>query len=135
MKHKGQIFHDEIEMPGNHPVHLPLSMSATIDNGSAHLDPGVTVEPLLAQHRNERGEEGGGQARVEDRLDMDYGRVRAGPLREGSSIAGRIVPQGGIGDNLKELEAHFLEVRLEVFWASTMKAEATAENRPACAPR
>ena len=32
----------------DHPVHLPLSMAAAIDDRFAHFDLGVTVEPLLA---------------------------------------------------------------------------------------
>ena len=31
----------------DHPVHLPLSMAATIDDRFARFDLGVTVEPLL----------------------------------------------------------------------------------------
>ena len=42
-------------------------------NGSARFDLRVTVEPLLARHRNERSEEGGGQTRVKDGLYVDHG--------------------------------------------------------------
>ena len=48
LEHKGQTLHNEIEMPGNHPVHLSLSMAAAINNGSAQFDLGVTVEPWRA---------------------------------------------------------------------------------------
>ena len=58
LEHEGQTFHDEVEMPGDHPVHLALTMPTAINNGPAHLHLGVTVEPLLAQHGDERGEEG-----------------------------------------------------------------------------
>ena len=47
LNHKGQILHNEIEMPGDHPVHLPLSMAAEIDKGSAHFDLGATVGQAL----------------------------------------------------------------------------------------
>ena len=52
-----ETFHDEIETPGNHAVHLPLSMTTAVDNGSANFDLRVTVEPLLAQHRNDHNKE------------------------------------------------------------------------------
>ena len=77
--HEGKIFHDEIEMPDDRVVHLPLSMAAVIDDRSAHFNLGVTVEPLLAQHRSE---ELGGQIGVEDKLDVD-------PQGLGRSIEGR----------------------------------------------
>ena len=35
-------------MPGDHAVHLLLSMAAAMDNESAHSNLGVTFEPLLA---------------------------------------------------------------------------------------
>ena len=48
LKYKGQALHNEIEMPGNHPVHPSLSMAAAINNESAQFDLGVTVEPWRA---------------------------------------------------------------------------------------
>ena len=71
MKHEGQKFHDEVEVPGGHSVHLALSIPTAIDNGSTHLNQGITVEPLLAQHCDEGGEEGGRQTRIKDGLDAD----------------------------------------------------------------
>ena len=47
LNHKGQTLHNEIEMPGDHPVHLPLSMAAEIDKGSARFDLGATVGQAL----------------------------------------------------------------------------------------
>ena len=82
VRHEGKAFHDEIEMPDDRVVHLPLSMAAVIDDRCAHFNLGVTVEPSLAQHRSERSEELGGQIGVEDKLDVD-------PQGLGRSIEGR----------------------------------------------
>jgi len=43
-EHGRRTFHDE---PGDHSVHLVLSVPTAIDNRSTHLDLSVTVEPLL----------------------------------------------------------------------------------------
>ena len=60
LEHQGQTFHDKVEMPCGDPIYLALSISTAVDDRSTHLDLGVTVEPLLSQHGDERGEEGGG---------------------------------------------------------------------------
>ena len=82
LEHERQTFHDEVEVPCDHSIHLTLPMAATIDDRPAHLCLRVTVEPLLAQHGNERGEERSGQTRIEDSLDVYYGGVGTRPLRE-----------------------------------------------------
>ena len=48
LKHKREASHDEIKIPGDNAVHLPLSMAAAIDKESGHSNLGITVEPLLA---------------------------------------------------------------------------------------
>ena len=58
LEYQGQAIHDKVETPCDHSVHLVLSMSTTVDNGSVYLRPGITVEPLLTQHGDERNEEG-----------------------------------------------------------------------------
>ena len=113
LEHERQTFHDEIEAPGDHSVHLALSMLTAVDNGSTHLNLSVTVEPLLAQHGDERGEKGSGQARIKNGLDVDDGGIGAIPLRESGIVASWDVPKRGTGDNLEELVAHFLEIRFE----------------------
>ena len=83
MKHEWQTFHDEVEVPGVHSIHLALPMAAAIDNGSAHLDLSVTIESLPSPPGDECGEEGSGQAGVEGGLDVDDSGIGAGPLRDG----------------------------------------------------
>ena len=92
MKHEGQTFHDEVQVPGDHSVHLALPMPTAIDNGSAHLDLSVPIESLLSQHSDERGEEGSGQAGVEDGLDADDSGIGASPLRDGGVFTAGDVP-------------------------------------------
>ena len=50
LEHERQTFHDEIEAPCDHAVHLTLSEATAIDDRPAHLCLRVSVEPLLAQH-------------------------------------------------------------------------------------
>ena len=76
----------------------------------AHFDLGVTIEPLLAQHRNECSVEGGGQIGVEDRLYVNHSGAKAASLREDS----RVMFQRAISDNPEDTVAHFLKVWLEV---------------------
>lgn len=70
-----QIFQDEVEVPGSHSDNFALLMPTAIDN--------TYVEPLLAQHC----EEGSGQTRVKDGLDVDDGGTGAIPLRERDIVA------------------------------------------------
>ena len=101
-------------MPGDHSIHLSLPIPTTINNGSAHLHLGVTVEPLLAQHGDERSEERSTHTRVKDRLDVNDSGIRAIPLRESGICTGRGVAKRDVGDDLEELVVHFLEIRLEL---------------------
>ena len=90
MKHEGQAFDNEIEMPSDHPIHLSLSMAAAIDDGSAHFGLGVTIEPFIANW-NERSE-GGGRTGVKNRSDVNHSRDWAVPLEDGSSWASWSLP-------------------------------------------
>ena len=61
LEHERQTFHDKVETPGDDSVHLPLSIPAAVHRRSTHLDSFIAIEPLLAQHGHQRGEEGSGQ--------------------------------------------------------------------------
>ena len=87
LEHQGQAFHDEVEAPCDHSVHLVLSISTTIDNGSTNLRLGIAVDPLPAQHGDEHGEEGNTQTGVRGVLDVDNGWIGAIPSRESGSGA------------------------------------------------
>ena len=114
MEHERQTFHDKVKMPGDHSTHLALSMPTAINNRSAHLHLGITVEPLLAQHGEECGKEGSGQTRVKDGLDMDNGGIKIWDLRESGSVTSWGIPERNIGDDCEEGVAHLYIVRVEV---------------------
>ena len=64
-------------MPGVHSLNLALPIPTAIGNRSMAL--GITAEPLLAEHGDERSEEGDGQTREKDCLDVDDGGIGASP--------------------------------------------------------
>ena len=91
-------------------------MSAAIDNGSAHIDLRVTIEPLLAQHGDKRGEEGSNQTRIKGGRDVDDSRIGATPSSESGSGSGVgwNVPNRDIGHDHKEVVAQLCAIRLKV---------------------
>ena len=64
-------------MPGAHPFNLALPISTTFGKRSTAL--GITAEPLLAERGDECSEEGDGQTREKDCLDMDNDGIGASP--------------------------------------------------------
>lgn len=51
---EGQAFHDELELPGDHPPHFKLPVAITVDERSLNME----IQPLLAEHRKECGQQG-----------------------------------------------------------------------------
>jgi hypothetical protein len=70
-----------------------LTILTALDGGSSHVGRNVTVEPLLAEHRQEGGEEGSCETGEEDNLNLDYRGRRSGPLWKGGGVVseGRVV--------------------------------------------
>ena len=72
------------------------------------------IQPLLAEHCQERGKQGGGKTGEEDSLDLDNGVGRACPLRKG----GRVISEGGVVDledeNPEESSGLIIGVRPEL---------------------
>ena len=118
LEHHGQAFHDEVEMPHLHSVHLALSISTAVDDRSAHLHLGITFEPLLTQHREERGEKGSGQTGVKYGSDADSVGTRTSPLKGGGSGTSCDMPTergvGVVGYNLEKAVAQLRVIRLEI---------------------
>ena len=101
-------------MPGDRPVHLTLSTPTAVNDRSARLRLGITVEPLLAQRGDECGEEGSGQTCVKHGLDVDNGGIRASPLRERGGGTSWGMPKRDVGNNLEEAVAQLCVIRLEI---------------------
>jgi len=74
-------------MPSDNAVELPLSILAALDGRPSHVDGSVSVQPLLAEHGEEGGEDGRGEAGVQHRLHQDDRLERARPLLERRNVA------------------------------------------------
>jgi hypothetical protein len=46
-RREGQAFHDEVEAPGHHCIHLALSIPSAIGNGAMRPCLGIMTEPSL----------------------------------------------------------------------------------------
>ena len=57
LQHQRQQLHHVVEVPHDHPVQFSLSVLAALDRGPSHVCRIVTVQPLLAEHRQEGREE------------------------------------------------------------------------------
>jgi len=68
-----------VEVPGDDAVELPLPILASFDGGPTHVDRGISVQPLFAEHREEGGEERSAEACVQNRLDVYHPARRTGP--------------------------------------------------------
>ena len=75
-----------------------MTILAAFDGRPSYVGPCVSVQPLLAKHRQEGREKGSSETRVQDGLDLDDRGRRAGPLWEGGSV----VSEGGIVDLVDE---------------------------------
>jgi hypothetical protein len=123
-----------VEVPRDDAVKFALSVLAAFDGRPSHVGRRVSVQPLLAEHRQEGGEEGSGKTCEEDGLDMDH--RGGGPVHCGR--VGTFVSEGGVVDLVNEDAEEggglVTRVGLELGVDSMMNAEVTAENRPACTP-
>ena len=70
LEHHRETLDEEVEGPLLEPIALPLTVSATLDHRPASI-PQVPVEPLLAQHRDECGEQRDQETRVHESSDRD----------------------------------------------------------------
>ena len=118
LEQQGQAFHDEVEVPGVHSIHLALSISTAVNDRSTRLRLGITFEPLFAHHRDERGKKGSGQTRVKRGLDTDSVGTRTRPWRRGGSGTSCGMPAkrgvGVVGYNLEETVVQLRVIRLEI---------------------
>jgi len=88
-----------VKIPRNDAVEFALSILAAFDGRPSHVDRYVSVQPLLAEHREEGGEERSGETREEDRLNL-YDRVcGTGPRRWD---CGNVIAERGVVDLVDE---------------------------------
>ena len=69
-----------LEIPGDDAVEFPLPILAALDGGPVHVGRHVSVQPLLAEHRKECGEERDGEGGVQQCLSLNDRARRARPL-------------------------------------------------------
>jgi len=87
-----------VKVPGGDSAEFALPVLTAFDCGPSQVGQRVSVQPLLSKHRKEGGEEGSGEACVEDGLDLDDHVWGTGPLWKG----GRVVSEGGVVDLVDE---------------------------------
>ena len=103
-----------VEIPGDNPVELSLSILATLDCRTSNVDRRVPVQPLLAEHREEGGEEGGRKTREEDCLNVDDLMRRACALRDRWDVAAKSGVVHLVGQDAEESSGLFVWVGLEL---------------------
>ena len=94
LEHQREALDEEVEGPLLESIAFALAISATLDHRSANV-PQVPVEPLLAQHRDECGEQGDQETRVHESSDCDdltgrifHGWNGGGFVRDGGLVEG-----------------------------------------------
>ena len=114
LQHQRKGFHHRAEVPGDDPVQLLLSVLLAFGGGSSDVDRFVSVQPLPAEHREERREEGGGETRKERCLNF-YARARgAGPLWDSRNVSTKGGVVHFVDDDTEEGGRLFVGVWLEV---------------------
>ena len=81
-----------VKVPSNNTIKFALSMLAVFNGSPSHASGSILVQPLLAKHCKEDGEEGSGKACIKDGLNLNNWVWGASPL--GNS--GRVVAKGGV---------------------------------------
>ena len=103
-----------VKIPRHDTIEFALSVLAALDGRPTNVDRRVSVQPLLAEHRQEGGEQRSGETREEDYLNL-YDRVcGTSPLWGG----GNIIAEGGVVDlvnqDTEESGCLFVRVWLEL---------------------
>lgn len=81
LQHKWQGLHHMVKVPSDDTVQFPLAVLAAFYGGPSHVSRRVSIQPLFAEHREERRKKGDSETGVQYGLDMDDRLRRAGPLR------------------------------------------------------
>jgi len=70
LEHHRKALDEKVQWPFLEPIEFALTVSATLDHRSTRIAQ-VSVQPLFAQHGDERGEKGDRKARVHETGDGD----------------------------------------------------------------
>ena len=74
----------------------------------------IPIEPLFPKHSEERCQEGSGQRRVENTLNLDDSRVGARPSGHGGRRISREGTGSGVEEHLEQRVVHLLVIGLEI---------------------
>ena len=101
-------------MPGDHAIEFPLTILAALDGRPTHVGRHISVQPLLAEHREECREERSRETGVQHGLNLDDRAWRTGPLWN----CGGIIAESGViylmDEDAEESGSLFVRVRLEL---------------------
>ena len=103
-----------VKIPSDDAVELPLPILASFDCGPSQVNRRVSVQPLLAEHREEGGEERNAEACEQNGLDVDYRTRRAGPLWERRDITAECCIVHRMNKDAEEGGGLFVGVRLKL---------------------
>ena len=88
LEHHGKTLDEEVQRPLLQPIELALTVPAALDHRPARISQ-VSVQPLLAQHGDECGQQGDNQARVHEAGDRDRLARRISLNRQGGRSLAR----------------------------------------------
>ena len=103
-----------MKVPHLEPIQFLLSVPALVGRRTPAV-PEISIDPLLPEHRDKRGEERGRKAGVEQRLDGNNSRRRARPGDGAGVCVGEERTVHGMDEDLHVRGSHIVRVRLE-FW-------------------
>jgi len=103
-----------LKVPGDDAVEFPLPILAAFDGSPTHVGRCVSVQPLLAEHSEECGEERHGKTSVQQGLDLDDRVRRAGPVGERRDFIAKSGVVNLVDEDAEESGRFFVWVRLEL---------------------
>jgi len=70
LEHHRKTLDEEVQWPFLEPIAFTLTVSTSLDHRPARI-PQVSIQPLLAQHRDECGKQGDHETRIHETGDSD----------------------------------------------------------------
>ena len=103
-----------LEIPSDDAIEFPLPILAALDGGPMHIGRHVSVQPLLAEHRKERGEERDGKGGVQQCLSLNDRAWRARPPWDPRGFVTKSGVVDLVDEDAEESGGFFVWVRLEL---------------------